>query len=171
MKSVALRQLMYQVNCMVERRKVKFSKPVLTDSTPKWPASRFSVGGLRHYGEWIAVCAYIHKNLKLHGYECKEFYTSEVGNKFVRALESRLCSATAGQLYQLLIAAREFEAPIEHIVLQELRPQISELRTEDLLRLPRVVTTRDPEFWGPIKEVSFHEKINKGNRKLTHAQK
>ncbi|GBE61268.1 arginine deiminase, putative [Babesia ovata] len=141
------RWLVEHVSGLVERRCVHFSKPSPSCETRRDPARRFCRGGLRHHGEWISTCALIGRTLRAQGMRCDVFYSTDTGRRFVRALESRLCSLSAQQLFQVLLAGLKFEAPIEGIVCRELLPQLSGLDTVSVLRLPSLVASRDPAFW------------------------
>ncbi|KAK1940213.1 hypothetical protein X943_000103 [Babesia divergens] len=132
-----LRRLVEHVESLIERRHVRFSKPPLSQDTRRDAPSRFSKGGLRNVGEWISTCAFIDRVISLQKVDHDQFYTSDTGHRFVRALESRVCSLPASQLFQ---------APVESIVLRELRHQLRDLGTVELLRLPFLLKTADPSF-------------------------
>ncbi|CDR95567.1 hypothetical protein, conserved [Babesia bigemina] len=141
---MTLRWLLEHVSGLVERRCVHFSKPAPNCESSRDPPRRFCRGGLRHHGEWISTCALISRTLRAEGMRCDVFYSTETGRRFVRALESRLCSLNAQQLFQ---------APIECVVLRELLPQLSRLDTVSVLRLPTLVASRDPALWRVLWQV------------------
>lgn len=105
-----LRRLVEHVESLIERRHVRFSKPPLSPDTRRDAPSRFSKGGLRNVGEWISTCAFIDRVISLQKVDHDQFYTSDTGHRFVRALESRVCSLPASQLFQVLLAGHRFKA-------------------------------------------------------------
>lgn len=151
-----LHRLLQHVDSLLERRAVRFSKPLLCQETRRDPPSKFSTGGLRHVGEWISTCGFIHRFLSTYGIDRDLFYYNDVGLRFVRALEARVCSLSATQLFQVLVASRLFQAPVEEIVLQELKQQLGNLDSINLLRLHSLLKTQDREFWQSVaKEIDL----------------
>ncbi|KAK2194790.1 hypothetical protein BdWA1_000485 [Babesia duncani] len=104
MKYPSYGMLLERLECMLKCSHVEHSKPVLVRGTTRHTPSKLTIGGFRHYGEWLSMLSMIHAALEAEGKSATEFYSGEIGRKFKRAMVARVCSLNLDQLRQVKLA-------------------------------------------------------------------
>ncbi|EKX72425.1 conserved hypothetical protein [Theileria equi strain WA] len=132
--NIRYKRLLDHVNTLLRRKNVRFSKP-LGGGGPKC-----SVGGLRHYGEWISTLEVIKSNFSRDPGSLKTFLSSGTGLEFVDALKARVCSLRAKDIFRLLLAIHEVNIiSLEENLVAELVDSLDELDLQQLLMLPKLL--------------------------------